>query len=88
MEKESADYLLRQERPFRETYAHDIRGLLGKDGAITKKTVATRSPLSSAHIGPRAASAGGYSGTSFEFGRSFRSFSWEGYLHCHSGIVQ
>lgn len=51
LEKESADYLLRQERPFRETYAHYIRGLLGKDGAITKKTVATRSPLSSAHLG-------------------------------------
>ena len=51
LEKESTDYLLRQEMPFRETYAHEIRGLLGKDGAITKKTVATRSPLSSAHLG-------------------------------------
>lgn len=51
LEKESADYLLRQEMPFRETYAHYIRGLLGKDGAITEKTVATRSPLSSTHLG-------------------------------------
>ncbi len=51
LEKESADYLVREVVPFRSTYAHYIRGLLGKDGAITKKTVATRSPLSSAHLG-------------------------------------
>lgn len=49
--KESADYLLRQEIPFRETYAHEIRGLSGKDGAITEKVVATRNPLSSTHLG-------------------------------------
>ena len=51
LEKESADFMTREETPSRSAYAHYVRGLTGKEEAVAQNSVPSRSPLSSNHLG-------------------------------------